>query len=118
MFDHVSIGVSDIKRRVRSMTRPEAARYTRLSDARARWVTAKRRGLWLLAAKKPVKADTESGLHFCFVARIAPRSTPFMRRPSNWRQGQRQAGVRPIQREILRRFVVDPTVSNRAYCGK
>lgn len=70
MFDHVSIGVSDIKRAGRFY---DAALgplgYTRLSDGEGSLgYGAKEVALWLGAAKKPVKADMESGLHFCLVA--------------------------------------------------
>ena len=70
MFDHVSIGVSDIKR---SGQFYDAALgplgYTRLSDGESSLGYGdKGVALWLGATTKPVKADMESGLHFCFVA--------------------------------------------------
>ena len=70
MFDHVSIGVSDIKRAGKFY---DAALgplgYKRLSDGEGSLGYGdKAVGLWLGATKKPVKAYMESGLHFCFVA--------------------------------------------------
>src|SRR5260370_39348138 len=71
MFDHVSIGVSDLKRAGRfydAVLKPLDC--TRLVDGdSALGYGEKGAGLWLLAANKPVKADTESGLHFCFQAK-------------------------------------------------
>lgn len=71
MFDHVSIGVSDIKRAGRFY---DAALgplgYTRLSDGEGSLgYGAKEVALWVLAAARPVRPDMESGLHFCFVAK-------------------------------------------------
>ena len=71
MFDHVSIGVSDIKRAGKFY---DAALgqlgYTRLSDGEGSLGYGdKAVALWLGATAKPVKPDMESGLHFCFVAK-------------------------------------------------
>lgn len=70
MFDHVSIGVADI---ARSRKFYDAALkplgYSRLSDGETSLGYGdKAVALWLGATQKPVKADTDSGLHFCFVA--------------------------------------------------
>ena len=71
MLDHVSIGVSDLKRAgtfYDAVLKPLG--YTRLSDGEtALGYGEKGAVLWLLASNKPVKPDMESGLHFCFVAR-------------------------------------------------
>ena len=71
MFDHVSIGVSDLGRAgsfYDAVLKP--LDVTRLSDGdTALGYGEKDAGLWLLAVKKPVKADMESGLHFCFQAK-------------------------------------------------
>ena len=70
MFDHVSIGVSDIPRAAKfydAALKPLG--YTRLSDGETSLGYGEKGvQLWLGATKKPVKADMESGLHFCFVA--------------------------------------------------
>jgi len=71
MLAHVSIGVSDIKKSgtfYDAVLKPIG--YTRLVNGEgALGYGEKNAGLWLLAAKQPVKADMESGLHFCFVAK-------------------------------------------------
>ncbi len=71
MFDHVSIGVSDI---ARSKKFYDAALtplgFSRLSDGETSLGYGdKSVALWLGATSTPVKADTGSGLHFCFAAR-------------------------------------------------
>jgi catechol 2,3-dioxygenase-like lactoylglutathione lyase family enzyme len=70
MFDHVSIGVSDIKRSGEfydAALKPLG--YSRLSDGESSLGYGEKGvALWLGATKKPVRADMESGLHFCFVA--------------------------------------------------
>jgi catechol 2,3-dioxygenase-like lactoylglutathione lyase family enzyme len=71
MFDHVSIGVADI---ARSKKFYDAALgplgFTLLSDGESSLgygETAVQ--LWLGATARPVKADMDSGLHFCFLAK-------------------------------------------------
>jgi catechol 2,3-dioxygenase-like lactoylglutathione lyase family enzyme len=70
MFDHVSIGVADITRSKKfydAALKPLG--YSRLSDGETSLGYGdKAVALWLGASAKPVKPDTESGLHFCFVA--------------------------------------------------
>ncbi len=71
MFDHASIGVSDIKRAGKFY---DAALgplgYTRLSDGEeSLGYGDKEVALWVLAVARPVKPDMESGLHFCFIAK-------------------------------------------------
>src|SRR5258708_29486557 len=71
IFDHVSIGVADS---ARSKPFYDAALkplgYSRLSDGETSLGYGdKSVALWLGATEKPVKPDTDSGLHFCFVAK-------------------------------------------------
>ena len=70
MFDHVSIGVADIARSKKfydATLKPLG--FSLLSDGESSaGYGEKAVQLWLGATKKPVKPDTESGLHFCFVA--------------------------------------------------
>ena len=70
MFDHVSIGVADIARAKKfydAALKPLG--YSRLSDGETSLGYGdKAVALWLGATQKPVKADSDSGLHFCFVA--------------------------------------------------
>jgi catechol 2,3-dioxygenase-like lactoylglutathione lyase family enzyme len=71
MFDHVSIGVADIARSKKfydAALKPLG--YSRLSDGETSLGYGdKAVQLWLGATQKPVKADSESGLHFCFAAK-------------------------------------------------
>jgi catechol 2,3-dioxygenase-like lactoylglutathione lyase family enzyme len=71
MFDHVSIGVSDIARSKKfydAALRPLG--FSRLSDGESSLGYGEKAvQLWLGATEKPVKADRESGLHFCFAAK-------------------------------------------------
>ena len=71
MFDHVSIGVSDIERAGKfydAVLKP--LDITRLSDGETSLgYGEKSPALWVQTANKPVKADMESGLHFCFTAK-------------------------------------------------
>src|SRR4051794_18655986 len=70
MFDHISIGVADIARSRRFYD--EALKplgFTRLSDGdTSLGYGDKSVALWILQVERPVPADGESGLHFCFSA--------------------------------------------------
>ena len=70
MINHVSIGVRDVaksKRFYDAVLKPLG--YTCLSDGKTSLgYGAGAVQLWILAAEQPVKADTKSGLHFCFEA--------------------------------------------------
>ena len=70
MFDHVSIGVADIARSKKfydAALKPLG--FSRLSDGETSLGYGdKAVALWLGATQKPVKADSDSGLHFCLVA--------------------------------------------------
>ena len=71
MFDHVSIGVADIARSKKfydATLKPLG--FSLLSDGESSLGYGdKEVQLWLGAAKKPVKPDPDSNLHFCFVAK-------------------------------------------------
>jgi catechol 2,3-dioxygenase-like lactoylglutathione lyase family enzyme len=71
MFDHVSIGVADIARsKAFYDTALKPLGFSRLSDGETSLGYGEKAAqLWLGATAKPVRADTESGLHFCFAAR-------------------------------------------------
>ncbi len=123
MFDHVSIGVSDIPRAGKFYDAALAPLgYTRLSDGESSLgYGATGVGLWIGAAKKPVKADMESGLHFCFVA-------PDRRAVDAFYAAALEAGGKDNGKPGLRAdysptyyaaFVVDPDGYRiEAYCGK
>ena len=71
MFDHVSIGVADVARSKKfydAALKPLG--FTLLSDGETSLGYGEKAvQLWLGATSKPVKADMESGLHFCFAAK-------------------------------------------------
>jgi catechol 2,3-dioxygenase-like lactoylglutathione lyase family enzyme len=71
MFDHVSIGVADIARSKKfydATLKPLG--ISLLSDGESSLGYGEKAvQLWLGATKKPVKADVDSGLHFCFLAK-------------------------------------------------
>lgn len=68
MLDHVSIGVRDLDRARRfydAALKPLG--YSRLSTSEgALGYGGASAALWVLASQRPVAADTQSGLHFCF----------------------------------------------------
>jgi catechol 2,3-dioxygenase-like lactoylglutathione lyase family enzyme len=70
MFDHISIGVADVRRARRFYDAVlEPLGYRCLSEAPdSLGYGSKAVALWVNKAKKPMKADLESGLHFCFSA--------------------------------------------------
>lgn len=123
MFDHVSIGVSDIKRAGKFY---DAALgplgYTRLSDGEGSLGYGdKAVGLWLGAIKKPVKPDTESGLHFCFVAKDRKSVDAF--HAAALKAGGSDNGKPGVRADYspnyYAAFVIDPDGYRvEAYCGK
>jgi catechol 2,3-dioxygenase-like lactoylglutathione lyase family enzyme len=123
MFDHVSIGVSDIKKSGKfydAVLKPIG--YSRLSDGEsALGYGEKDAGLWLLAATKPVKADKDSGLHFCFVAKDRAGVDAFHAAAlKNGGTDNGKPGVRAdYSPKYYAAFVVDPDGYRiEAYCGK
>jgi catechol 2,3-dioxygenase-like lactoylglutathione lyase family enzyme len=70
MIDHISIGVADIKRTKKFYDAAfKSLGYKSLSEgADSLGYGDKAVSLWIGAAKHPVKADLQSGLHYCFAA--------------------------------------------------
>ena len=123
MFDHVSIGVSDIKRAGRFYDAALAPLgYTRLSDGESSLGYGEQAvGLWLGAAQKPVKPDMESGLHFCFVARDRKAVDAF--HAAALKTGGKDNGKPGVRADYgpkyYAAFVIDPDGYRiEAYCGK
>jgi len=123
MFDHVSIGVSDIKRAGKfydAVLKP--LDVTRLSDGdTALGYGEKSAGLWVLAVDKPVKADPASGLHFCFKAKSRAAVDAF--HVAALRAGGADNGKPGVRADYdpkyYAAFVVDPDGYRlEAYCGK
>jgi len=123
MLDHVSIGVGDIKRAGKfydAVLKPLG--YTRLSDGEsALGYGEKNSFLWLLPAKRPVKPDLESGLHFCFVARDRAGVDAF--HAAALKAGGKDNGKPGVRADYSPKyyaaFVIDPDGYRiEAYCGK
>jgi len=70
MFDHISFGVHDLDRTKRFYDAALAPLgYQCLSQGEGSLGYGRDRvGLWIGAAARPVPADEQSGLHFCFAA--------------------------------------------------
>jgi catechol 2,3-dioxygenase-like lactoylglutathione lyase family enzyme len=122
MFDHVSIGVSDLKRAGRfydAVLKP--LDVTRLSDGEgALGYGEKMAGLWILPVKKPVKADMESGLHFCFQAKSRAAVDAF--HAAALKAGGQDNGKPGVRTDYSPKyyaaFVIDPDGYRiEAYCG-
>ena len=123
MFDHVSIGVSDLKRAGRfydAVLKP--LDVTRLSDGEgALGYGEKAPGLWILAVKSPVRADLESGLHFCFEAKSRAAVDAF--HAAALKAGGKDNGQPGARKDYspnyYAAFVIDPDGYRiEAYCGK
>ena len=122
MLNHVSIGVRDIARTKRfydAALKPLG--YSALSESATSLGYGKDAvALWILAADKPVPADTASGLHFCFDA-------PSRKSVAAFHAGALGAGGHDNGKPGLRAdygasyyaaFVVDPDGYRiEAYCG-
>ncbi|HYD07381.1 MAG TPA: VOC family protein [Reyranella sp.] len=123
MFDHVSIGVSDIKRAGKfydAVLKP--LDVTRLSDGdTSLGYGEKSTGLWVLAVDKPVKPDMDSGLHFCFQAKSRAAVDAFY--AAALKAGGKDNGKPGVRADYgpkyYAAFVVDPDGYRiEAYCGK
>lgn len=123
MFDHVSIGVSDIKRAgtfYDAVLKP--LDVTRLSDGdTALGYGEKNAGLWLLAVAKPVNGDMDSGLHFCFQAKSRAAVDAF--HAAALKAGGKDNGKPGVRADYSPKyyaaFVIDPDGYRiEAYCGK
>lgn len=70
MFDHMSIGVKSLER-ARNFYDAALAPlgYERLANSdNAIGYGSERARFWIIQVERPVPADRESGLHFCFIA--------------------------------------------------
>jgi catechol 2,3-dioxygenase-like lactoylglutathione lyase family enzyme len=123
MIDHVSIGVSDIRRAGKfydAVLKPLG--YVRVSDGdSALGYGEKGSFLWLLASKSPVEPDMQSGLHFCFVAKDRAGVDAFHAAAlENGGKDNGKPGLRAdYSPKYYAAFVVDPDGYRiEAYCGK
>jgi catechol 2,3-dioxygenase-like lactoylglutathione lyase family enzyme len=123
MFDHVSIGVADIARTKKfydAALKPLG--YTLLSDGEASLGYGEKAvSLWIGKAARPVKADMESGLHFCFVARDRKAVDAF--HAAALAAGGKDNGKPGVRADYSPKyyaaFAIDPDGYRvEAYCGK
>jgi catechol 2,3-dioxygenase-like lactoylglutathione lyase family enzyme len=123
MFDHVSIGVSDVKRAGKfydAVLKPLG--ISRLSDGdTSLGYGEKEPMLWVQAANRPMKPDMESGLHFCFTAKSRAAVDAFHAAAlKNGGTDNGKPGVRAdYGPKYYAAFVIDPDGYRiEAYCGK
>ena len=123
MFDHVSIGVADIARSKKfydAALKPLG--FSLLSDGESSLGYGdKGVQLWLGATTKPVKADPDSGLHFCFAAKDRAAVDAFHAAALN--AGGRDNGKPGVRADYgpkyYAAFAIDPDGYRvEAYCGK
>jgi catechol 2,3-dioxygenase-like lactoylglutathione lyase family enzyme len=123
MFDHVSIGVADIARTRKfydAALKPLG--YTLLSDGDSSLGYGdKAVELWISKTTTPVKADVNSGLHFCFVAKDRQAVDAFY--AAALKAGGKDNGKPGVRADYspnyYAAFTVDPDGYRlEAYCGK
>ncbi|MBI2737579.1 MAG: VOC family protein [Rhodospirillales bacterium] len=123
MFDHVSIGVTDIARSKKfydAALRPLG--FTLLSDGTSSLGYGEKAvQLWLGATEKPVKADMDSGLHFCFLAKDRAAVDAF--HAAALEAGGKDNGEPGVRADYgpkyYAAFAIDPDGYRiEAYCGK
>ena len=123
MFDHVSLGVADIARSKKfydAALKPLG--FSLLSDGESSLGYGEKAvQLWLGATKKPVKADMESGLHFCFIAKDRSAVDAFY--AAALKAGGKDNGKPGVRADYgpkyYAAFAVDPDGYRiEAYCGK
>jgi catechol 2,3-dioxygenase-like lactoylglutathione lyase family enzyme len=123
MFDHISIGVSNIsqtKQFYDVVLKPLG--YSCLSDGETSLGYGKDQvQLWMNLTKKPVKADLDSGLHFCFVAPTRKSVDAFHKAAlATGGRDNGKPGVRDDYDEnYYAAFVIDPDGYRiEAYCSR
>jgi catechol 2,3-dioxygenase-like lactoylglutathione lyase family enzyme len=123
MFDHVSIGVADIARSKKSYDATlKPLGISLLSDGESSLGYGEKAvQLWLGATKKPVKADVDSGLHFCFLAKDRAAVDAFY--AAALKAGGKDNGKPGLRADYgpkyYAAFAIDPDGYRiEAYCGK
>ena len=112
MFDHISIGVKSLER-ARQFYDAALGKlgYDRLSNADDMiGYGSERVNLWVMQVERPVVADRQSGLHFCFVAPSQAAVDAFHAAGiANGGEDNGQPGVRPDYGQFYyAAFVIDP----------
>lgn len=122
MLDHVSIGASDLVRAARFYDAVLASLgYVRLHlDESSLGYGDSRIVFWVGAAQHPVPADSNSGLHFCFVAPTRASVDAFHAAAlADGGKDNGQPGLRAdYGPDYYAAFVIDPDGYRiEAYCG-
>ena len=122
MFDHVSIGVRDV---ARAKVFYDAALaplgvVLKYDSERSLGYGRDTIGLWIGAAERPVPADPESGLHFCFTAPTRASVDAFY--AAALKAGASDNGKPGLRKDYgpnyYAAFVIDPDGYRlEAYCG-
>ena len=123
MFDHISIGVSDLakaKAFYDAALAPLGYRALRNAPDMLGYGRDGGIGLWITPSEHPVPADMRSGLHFCFAAASRKSVDDFYEQAL--RAGGRdngKPGLRPdYDATYYAAFVIDPDGYRlEAYCG-
>ncbi|MBX6370437.1 MAG: VOC family protein [Rhodospirillales bacterium] len=123
MFDHISIGVRDLDRTRRfydAALKPLGYRCLSASEGSLGYGADTPR-FWISRSDRPVPADTESGLHFCFAAPSPAEVDAFHK--AAIAAGGRDNGKPGIRAEYApdyyAAFVVDPDGYRiEAYCAR
>ena len=123
MFDHISIGVSDLgaaRRFYDAALKPLGFTCLRESDDSLGY-GQERVAFWVLATDRPVLADEKFGLHFCFQA-LTPASVDAFHAEAVAAGGRDNGkpGIRPDYRsDYYTAFVIDPAGYRvEAYCPR
>lgn len=123
MINHISIGVADIATSARFYDAALAPLgYARVSDSpdAVGYGSGGNATLWLLATKKPVPPDADSGLHICLDAPTRKSVGAFHKAALS--TGGRDNGAPGVRSEYgptyYAAFVIDPDgYRMEAYCG-
>lgn len=122
MFDHISLGVSDVARAKRfydAALKPLGLACLSAGDTSLGYGKGGV-GLWLGAAERPVKPDPKSGLHVCFAAPSRASVDAFHK--AALKAGGRDNGKPGLRADYgptyYAAFVIDPDGYRlEAYCG-
>jgi catechol 2,3-dioxygenase-like lactoylglutathione lyase family enzyme len=122
MFDHISIGVSDLaktKAFYDAVLAPIGYRCLRDTPEMLGYGRDEV-GLWITPTEHPVPADMSSGLHFCFIAPSRESVDEFHAQALRTGGGDNgKPGLRPdYDATYYAAFVIDPDGYRlEAYCG-